>query len=146
MGYLLVIFWRKWDILSDVWWLLVVAVHLVSSHSYQIFRNSLVPLVMWWEADSRIMWSIPGRFVHLCWCHPFFPWFRTLPPTLINSLWSNGAIWRHKSGSILTQAMACCLTAPSHYLNQCWLIISKVQWHSSESNFTRDTSAISHWN
>ena len=24
-----------------------------------------------------------------------------------------------------------CLMAPSHYLNWCWLIISKVQWHSS---------------
>ena len=24
------------------------------------------------------------------------------------------------------QVMACCLTAPSHYLNQCWLIISEV--------------------
>ena len=33
--------------------------------------------------------------------------------------------------------MACCLTAPSHYLNQWWLIISKVQWHSSESNLMR---------
>ena len=31
--------------------------------------------------------------------------------------------------------------APCHYLNQCWLIISKVQWHSSEHNCTRDTSA-----
>ena len=28
--------------------------------------------------------------------------------------------------------MACCLTAPSHYLNKCWLIISKVLCHSSE--------------
>ena len=37
----------------------------------------------------------------------------------------------------LTQVMACCLTALSHYLNQCWLIISKV-WHSSEGNFIRD--------
>ena len=27
--------------------------------------------------------------------------------------------------------MACCLTAPSHYLNKGWLIISKVLWHSS---------------
>ena len=26
--------------------------------------------------------------------------------------------------------LACWLTAPSHYLNQCWLIISEVQWHS----------------
>ena len=44
-------------------------------------------------------------------------------------------IWRHRSGSILAQVMACCLTAPSHYLNQCWLIISKVLWHSSEGSY-----------
>ena len=62
----------------------------------------------------------------------------------LNSLWPSDTIWRHKSGSTLAQLMACCLTAPSHYLNQCWLIISRVQWHSSECNFTRDTSAISH--
>ena len=24
--------------------------------------------------------------------------------------------------------MACCLKAPSHYLNQCWIVISKVLW------------------
>ena len=34
--------------------------------------------------------------------------------------------------------------APSHYLNQCWLIIRKVHWHSSERNFKRNMSAISH--
>ena len=54
------------------------------------------------------------------------------------------AIWRQRSGSTLAQVMACCLTAPSHYLNQCWLIISKVEWHLSKCNFTRDTSAINH--
>ena len=32
--------------------------------------------------------------------------------------------------------MACCLTAPSHYLNQCWLMISEVLWHSHDKNFT----------
>ena len=37
-----------------------------------------------------------------------------------------------KSGSTLAQVMACCLMAPSHYLNQYWLIISKVLWHSCE--------------
>ena len=36
------------------------------------------------------------------------------------------AIWWHKSMSTLAQVMAWCLTAPSHYLNQCWLIISRV--------------------
>ena len=37
--------------------------------------------------------------------------------------------------STLVQVMACCLTKPSHYLNQCWLIISGVKWRSSEANF-----------
>ena len=38
-----------------------------------------------------------------------------------SSLWPSDAIW-WQSGSTLAQVMACCLTAPSHYLNQCWLI------------------------
>ena len=29
--------------------------------------------------------------------------------------------------------------ASSHYLNQSWLVISDVQWHSSEGNFTWET-------
>ena len=41
----------------------------------------------------------------------------------------------------LAQVMACCLTAPSHYLNQCWLI-SKVEWHSSKGKFTTNTEII----
>ena len=32
--------------------------------------------------------------------------------------------------------MLCYLTAPSHYLNQCWLTINRIQWHSSDGNFT----------
>ena len=35
---------------------------------------------------------------------------------------SNDPIWRHRSGSMLAQVMAWCLTAPSHYLNQRWLL------------------------
>ena len=62
----------------------------------------------------------------------------------INSLWPSDAIWWHKSGSTLAQVVACCLTAPSHYLNQCWLI-SQVQWRSSHGNFTSYTSVIKHW-
>ena len=46
------------------------------------------------------------------------------------------AIWRYWSGSTLAQIMACCLTAPSHYLNQCWLLISEVPWHLPDNNFT----------
>ena len=31
-----------------------------------------------------------------------------------------------------------CLTAPSHYLNQCWLIVNKFPWHSSEGILYED--------
>ena len=62
------------------------------------------------------------------------------------SLWASGAIWRQRYGSTLVQVMACCLMASSHYLNQCWLITIKVQWHSSGGNFAINISAINHWN
>ena len=53
------------------------------------------------------------------------------------------AIFTNRSGSTLTQVMACCQMAPSHYLNQCWLLISEVLWHSPERNFTMGKSVDS---
>ena len=43
-----------------------------------------------------------------------------------NLLWPSDTIWRHRSGSTLAQLMACYLTAPSHYLKQCWLTMEGV--------------------
>ena len=40
----------------------------------------------------------------------------------VNSSWHSDAIWQLRSGSTLAQFMVCCLMAPSHYMNQCWLI------------------------
>ena len=57
-------------------------------------------------------WNVHGLW-HGLWVT--WPW--------LNSLWPSDAIRRQRSGSTLAQVMACCLTAPSHYLNQCWLII-----------------------
>ena len=37
----------------------------------------------------------------------------------VNSSWASDAIRWHRSGSTLVQAMACCPSAPSHYLAQC---------------------------
>ena len=51
---------------------------------------------------------------------------KSMNQCIFNSLWPSDAIWQHRCGSTLAQVMACCMTAPSHYLNQCWLIISKV--------------------
>ena len=41
-----------------------------------------------------------------------------------SSLWPYHAMWHWWSLSTLVQAMAWCLTAPSHYMNQCWLFIN----------------------
>ena len=59
-----------------------------------------------------------------------FLWVRSLLPYGVtrpewtDSFWPSDTIWRQRSVSTLAQVMACCLTAPNHYLNQCWLIIS----------------------
>ena len=63
---------------------------------------------------------------------------------IINSLWPSNAIWRHRFGSILAQIMACCLVAPSHCVNQSWLVINLVWWHQSQGNFMRDIAASNH--
>ena len=67
------------------------------------------------------------------WFWIFYP--RHQSCTALNSLRPSDAIWRQWSWTTLAQVMACCLTAPSHYLNQCWLIIRGVLWHTSESSF-----------
>ena len=63
-----------------------------------------------------------------------------------NTLWPSDVIWWHRSGFTLAKVMACCLMAQSHYINQCWLLISEVQWHSNGGTPTTDTSTINLWN
>ena len=77
-------------------------------------------------------------------CRAFEKDLQTNP--FIISLGPSDAIWWQRFGSTSAQVMACCLTESSHYLNQSWLIISKVEWQSSKRKLTRDYSAINHWN
>ena len=63
----------------------------------------------------------------------------------INAFWSRDVTWRHRSELTLAHIMACCLTAASRYLNQCWLIVNEVLWHSPEGYFTRNAEDISPW-
>ena len=41
-----------------------------------------------------------------------------------NSFWPSDNIWWHRSGSTSVRVMVCCLTAPSHYLNVDFPLIS----------------------
>ena len=56
--------------------------------------------------------------------------------------------WRHQTGPTLTQLLACCMMAPSHYLKLCSLIILL---HSYDGNFagnvqdTYNSYKLKHW-
>ena len=71
----------------------------------------------------------------------FFVWYCKNTVHLHNTLWPSNAIWWQKSGSTFVHVTACCLMAPSHYLNQYWLPIIQVVWHLPESNFTLSAQA-----
>ena len=62
------------------------------------------------------------------------------------ALWHSDIIGWHITGPTSVQAIALCLTAPSHYLNQCWLIIREVLWCSSKVNFTGNAQENIHKN
>ena len=62
---------------------------------------------------------------------------------LVNSLAPRDALWV-KNWSTLFQLMACCLTAPSHYLNQFWLIMCEVRWYSAQSEISGNAENFSH--
>ena len=54
-------------------------------------------------------------------------------PQWVKSLRPGDAICWHITGLTLAQVMACCLAAPSHYLNQCWFVIIEINHYSPVS-------------
>ena len=108
---------------------------------YRFSRTNLFPFLN----VSSLLYNVPNWMVHVLCANKCYISNETKRFSFyVNSMWPSDAIWRQRSGSTLAQVMTCCLTAPSHYLNQCWLIISKVQWHSSEGNFVGYTSTTIH--
>ena len=64
-------------------------------------------------------------------------------PYMANTAWLlTDATWHQRSLSTLAQVMVCCLTAPNHYLNQCWLITNEILWHSFQGNIYLNTQDI----
>ena len=146
--------------INQIWCVIpIIFVSMASIHNARLFVNydirspflgevhaippsCFVPssVYRWW--DHCAMPSVSPAIIHLAGValvHRSMRGSITLPSTVspthspcsrFNSLCPSDAIWQHRSGSTLAQVMACCLTAPSHYLNQCWLIISEVQWRA----------------
>ena len=64
---------------------------------------------------------------------------------IFNSLWPSDAIWRQRSGSwrhMATEVWVNTGSGNGLLPDGSWLILGKVQWHSSDGSFIRDTSAI----
>ena len=99
-------------------------------------KSTLVQVMAWCRQAT-------SHYLNQCWPRSSMPYGITRSQW-VNTLWPRNAIWQYRSGSTFAQVMACCLTAPSDYLNQCWLTISDVQWHSSKCNFIGDSAAINH--
>ena len=116
--------WRRMD-----GWMVAAAVHFDEKIIWCFFRV---------KKSVKLLTTITS--------HQPFSWLKTNDICCNSSCfigwWLNVVIkvmpyFLHRCGSTLSvQVMAWCLTAPSHYLNQCWLIIWCVPWHSHESNFT----------
>ena len=81
-------------------------------------KSTLVQVMAWCRQAA-------SHYLSQCCPRSLLPYGVTRPQW-VNSVWPHNIMWWHRSGSTLTKFMACCLMAPSHYLNQCWLVISKV--------------------
>ena len=91
---------------------------------------------------KEMLGKMPGRWWLLCWKFVAPIIIVVSLNKIVCMLTPSDAIWQHSFGSTLAQVMACCLTAPSHYLNQCWVVIKDVLLHSHGSNFTRSAHEL----
>ena len=82
-----------------------------------------------WTGFVSICLANAVNKIHWPWSSNELHWFIMSYCIPVNSMWPSDTMWWQRSGSTLAQVMACCLTVPSHYLYQCWLIFSEVQWH-----------------
>ena len=128
---------------STMWWLKYLKSFLVLDKEPFILHSQFH--VRCWTGDARSQ-SISSYDIEIS--------LRLSAPltTRVNhhSLWPFDAIWRHRTWSTLVKVMACCLTAPSHYLYKCCLIISRALcylfiWEQFHSKCSRYLSLIWVW-
>ena len=103
-----------------------------AQHPLNLIKQSLILSKLFCNDDSRIygMTLSIGKLPNPC--HMSLYRVNEMPVIkilcLVNSVRPRYAIWRTRSGLTLAQVMTCCLTAPIHYPNQCWVIINKGQF------------------
>ena len=113
-------------------WFLPISFRVVSLALGQSYMIAPVPVKQPWRY---------GHIYH----HNTLVLITMIPPRMVNSMWPSDIISHDRSLSTLVQVLACCLMAPSHYLNQCWLAISKILWQFY-IKYSRYLSLIWVWN
>ena len=102
-------------------WVNVITIWIRAKQDFRLVTREQ-PLAKW----------VPGIWnSETCGCRTFFL-IMAFPFAPFYSLWPRAVILLHRSGSILAQVMTWCCQAPSHHLNQCWLLMKGVLWHSPE--------------
>ena len=122
--------------------------HVISSHKGPV-TPKMFPFddfTMEYSGTSMILLLVPGYIRKYLTFVPNNSKQHVSSQWTVNSLWPIDVIWRQGTRTTLAQVMACCLMAPSHYLNQCWPMISEVMWHSPDSDFIENTCNFHHWN
>ena len=100
----------------------------IELYSTALYRESIVYSFVGLMFESKL------QVTYLCKIHKYHgrhPWNKAL----LNSLWPIGAIWWYRTWLTLVQGMTHCLMAPSHCLNQYWLIMRGILWHSLLGSF-----------
>ena len=124
--------WHYWRHLCMIlWWTGLQAMRQATpGHSTGAYRPGQGVTVE--GCTVSVTWS--GRSPRVCCLYEWLRWRLHGPGTSkaqeVRGVWPSDAIWRNRTAPTLVQVMTCCLMALSHYLNQCWLIMSKGTWYS----------------
>ena len=142
-------FWILWTFLG--WKYLNLPIPIQFSNiavCWEILSQSYLTVAWWRHMAAFAVDFTPFESRELFWVeyiiiYQFWSNFGTLRHIMkyfhnINSLCLGDVIGQ----PTLAQVIACCLPAPSHYLDQYWLIIGNVPWNSPESNFSPTAQAI----
>ena len=94
-------------------------------------KSTLVQVMAWCRQATN-------HYPSHCWPRSLSPYGITRPQCVI--VWQ--VLHFDSNFTLVFSKGSRCLTAPSHYLNQSWFIISEALGQSLEGNFTKDTSSI----
>ena len=123
---------RSWSIMVQV---MACCLTAASHYQNQSWFTTRTPQLVGFCLLSMKSSSINSRVM--------FKWILKISP---NHCGPSDVILQQRSWPPLVQVMACCFMAPSHNLNQCWLMTNKAPWHSPKSYFTASDQATALYN